>query len=969
MDPAILDPARARTDAPLLLDLVGRTLRDLQADAQVTHRVALDDTLDRDLGLDSLARVELLLRIERAYGIDLPEDTLQSAESVRDLLRAIERAMPRATPVTARTSAAVAEPVPRAPGPDAGGNAREIEAPVHATTLLEALAWHETAHPDRTQITVLGDDRHEQISYGALAAGARKVATALQRAGLEPRQNVALMLPTAPEYFSCFFGILMAGGVPVPIYPPTRPAQLEEHVLRHAGILANAQVVLLITATEAKTVAHLLQARVPGLRRVVTPRQLGAGPLPSMETDASAARHALAASPITADDTAFLQYTSGSTGNPKGVVLTHANLLANIRAMQQALNATSRDVFISWLPLYHDMGLIGAVLATLYIGMPLFVMSPLAFLARPQRWLHAIHRHGGTISAGPNFAYALCLKRLDDTALAGLDLSTWRLALNGAEPVSPDTVTHFAERFARFGLRREAIMPVYGLAEGSLGVLFPPPNRGPLIDRIQREAFAREHRAVPAVPDDATAQRFVACGRALPGHSFRIVDESGRDVGERVEGRLEFKGPSATQGYFRNPAETARLFDDGWLDTGDRAYCAAGDVYLTGRVKDIVIRGGRNIYPQEIEDAVGAVEGVRRGCVAVFGSPDPRTGTERLVVLAETREREHAAQVRLRAAVSRAVRAALGDPPDEVVLAPPHTVLKTSSGKVRRAASRALFEGGRVGVVQRHVRWQIVRLGFGAITLSVRRAVGTASRLGYACYALLLFALLAPATWLATVLLTRRPATAWRVGGSVARLLLHLTGIELRVHGLGNLLRDRACVLASNHGSYLDGLVLLAALPRQYAFVAKRELRTQFFAGRYLARLGTQFVERFDVKRSVEDANRMTALVDHGSSLLVFPEGTFVNRPGLLPFHLGAFLAAASAGAPVVPVTLRGTRDVLPPDSWWPRRGAIDVDIGAPLAPPPRDQMELFAAAVRLRAATRATIETSLKQSAAAAQR
>ena len=968
MSQAASDPARTRADVPMLLDLVERTLRDLQPDAAVTHRVALDETPDRDLGLDSLARVELLLRIERAYGIDLPEDTLQSAESVRDLLRAIENAAPKAPPATAASGRpGTADLIPLAPRAVDRSDGQGVEAPVNATTLLEALAWHETAHPDKTQITVLRDDRAEQISYGALAAGAREVATALQRAGLEPRQNVALMLPTEPEYFSCFFGILMAGGVPVPVYPPARAAQLEEHVLRHAGILGNAQAALLITATEAKTVARLLQARVPGLRRVVTPQQLGAGPPHVMQTDPAAARHAVSALPITADDTAFIQYTSGSTGNPKGVVLTHANLLANIRAMQQAVNATSRDVFVSWLPLYHDMGLIGAVLATLYIGMPLFVMPPLDFLARPQRWLRAIHRHGGTISAGPNFAYELCLKRLDDPALAGLDLGTWRLALNGAEAVGPDTVTRFAERFARFGLRREAIMPVYGLAEGSLGVLFPPLNRGPLIDRIQREPLARLHRAVAAAPDDATAQRFVACGRALPGHSVRIVDDNGREVGERVEGRLEFRGPSATQGYFRNPAETARLFDDGWLDTGDRAYCAAGDVYLTGRVKDIVIRGGRNIYPEEIEDAVGTVAGVRKGCVAVFGCPDARTGTERLVVLAETREREQGAQARLRAAVSHAVLATLGEPPDEIVLAPPHTVLKTSSGKVRRSACRALYESGRIAVVRRGVTWQIVRLGLGAIVLRLRRAAGAASRLGYACYAMLLFVLFAPATWLATVLLTRRPATAWRIGGGAARLLLHLTGVGLRVDGLGNLPRDRACVLASNHGSYLDGLVLLAALPRQYAFVVKRELRTQFFAGRYLARLGAQFVERFDVRRSVEDANRMTALVGHGSSLLVFPEGTFVDEPGLLPFHLGAFLAAASAGAPIVPVTLRGTRDVLPPDSWWPRRGAIDVDIGAPLAPPPRGETELFSAAVRLRTATRATIETSLRQPIAAA--
>ncbi|HEU0201848.1 MAG TPA: AMP-binding protein [Burkholderiaceae bacterium] len=300
---------------------------------------------------------------------------------------------------------------------------------------------------------------------------------------------------------------------------------------------------------EAMVVARLLQARVPGLRHVITPQQLAAGD--TARTDSDSFTPVL----LSGEDIAFIQYTSGSTGSPKGVVLTHANLLPNIRAMQQAVAASPRDVFVGWLPLYHDMGLIGAFLGSLYVGFPLVVMSPLAFLAKPERWLRAIHRYRGTLSAGPNFAYELCLKRIDDAALAGLDLSSWRLAFNSAEAVSPDTVLRFAQRFARYGLRPEAITPVCGLAEAAVGLLFPPLGRGPLIDRIDRETFARAGRAIPAA-GDTNAQRFVACGRPLAGHTIRIVDDAGREVGERIEGRLEFKGPSATQGYFRNPSET-----------------------------------------------------------------------------------------------------------------------------------------------------------------------------------------------------------------------------------------------------------------------------------------------------------------------------------------------------------------------------------------------------------------------------
>jgi 1-acyl-sn-glycerol-3-phosphate acyltransferase len=225
---------------------------------------------------------------------------------------------------------------------------------------------------------------------------------------------------------------------------------------------------------------------------------------------------------------------------------------------------------------------------------------------------------------------------------------------------------------------------------------------------------------------------------------------------------------------------------------------------------------------------------------------------------------------------------------------------------------------------------------------------------------MLVFGLLAPLTWVVTVL-ARTPETAWSLGRGAARLLLRLTCIRLRVRGLEHLPQETPCVLVCNHGSYLDGMILVAALPRPYAFVAKRELRDQFIAGRYLARLGAEFVERFEVKRSVEDANRMAAVVAGGRSLLVFPEGTFVSRPGLLPFHLGAFLAAAGAGAPIVPITIRGSRDILPDDRWWPRHGALDVEIGAPLMPS-QDGVDIFAAAVRLRTASRASIERQLER-------
>jgi 1-acyl-sn-glycerol-3-phosphate acyltransferase len=658
---------------------------------------------------------------------------------------------------------------------------------------------------------------------------------------------------------------------------------------------------------------------------------------------------------VHADDVAFIQYTSGSTGQPKGVALTHANLLANVRAMAIAVQATPRDVFVSWLPLYHDMGLIGAWLGSLLVGFPLFVMSPLAFLARPRRWLEAITRYGGTLSAGPNFAYELCLKRLADDDLAGLDLRSWRLAFNGAEAVGPDTVRRFSERFAACGLAPTAMTPVYGLAEASVGLLFPPLGRVAPIDCIERERFSRERRALPASAGDATALRFVACGRPLPGHEVRIVDAEGRELGERSEGRLEFRGPSATSGYWRNPEQTARLLHDGWLDSGDRAYAAEGDIYLTGRVKDIVIRGGRNLYPQEIEEAVGAVDGIRKGCVAAFGSADRDSGTERLVVLAEVpaqRLRDAAGLAALRDAVGRAVVGAIGEPADAIVLAPPHTVLKTSSGKVRRSACRERYERGELAPATASARRQLLRLAGAALGQRLRSAARGLGRLGFGLWAMVLFWLLAPPFWLLCVLMPS-PAGAWRVARFGARALLRGAGVPLAVRGLEQL-PDRPAVLVCNHASYIDGLVLVAALPRPCSFVAKHELAGQWIAGSFLRRLGTLFVERVDRRRSVEDAQQLAAAAAARQTLLVFPEGSFKPEPGLLPFHLGAFAAAVEAGAPVLPLVLHGTRELLAFPSWWPRPASLAVEIGAPL--PLATREDGFAAAVRLRDAARAHI-------------
>jgi len=917
----------AGDNAEALLQQVRQLALELHPQRGRSLHVTLDSALDRELGFDSLSRVELLVRLERTFGVSLPEQLIAGAETPRDLWRAVQAGKVAGHPAPAAQDRMV--PLDEL-----------AEVPHLAETLPEMLDWHVLSHPQRPHVYLYGEhDEPETITYEALANGARAVAAGLQARDLLPGQSVAIMLPTSRDYLFSFFGILLAGGIPVPIYPPLRPSQLEDHLRRHAKILANAKGVLLITVAEAQRVGHLLQGQVDTLREVVTPEQLVA----TTETFSSR--------PVRPQDIAFLQYTSGSTGQPKGVILTHANLLANIRAMGEAVQADSTDVFVSWLPLYHDMGLIGAWLGSLYHGMPLVLMSPLAFLTRPARWLWTIHKHRGTLTAAPNFAYELCLSKVEESNIEGLDLGSLRLAFNGAEPVSPNTVRRFGERFASYGFRPQAMTPVYGLAETAVGLAFPPLNRGPRIDRIERDTFITRGKAVPVSDAAQGALEFVACGQPLSGYQIRIVDAAGRELPERQEGRLEFQGPSATSGYLHNPEATRRLFDGAWLDSGDLAYVVEGDVYLSSRVKDIIIRGGRNISPYELEEAVGDIPGIRKGCVAVFGSPDPASGTERVIVVAETREEDAAAREAFQAEVRGVATDLLGMPPDDVVLAPPHTVLKTSSGKIRRTAVRELFETGRIGQHPHAVWWQVMRLALASLRPLLRSAWRRFTDAAYAVYAQTIFWLLAPPVWLLVALLPR-PSWRWGVMRQGARLMFLLGRIPLSVEGVEQLPQEQACVIVTNHASYLDGILLVAALHTEFSFVAKAELDRQFFPRRFLRRIGAVFVERFDKQRGVADARRTVQTVQAGRSLMVFPEGTFTRMPGLLPFHMGAFVAAAEAGVPVVPVTIRGTRSLLRADSRFPHRGGVRVIVGLPIMPESTD----WAAAVKLRDTARAAI-------------
>jgi fatty-acyl-CoA synthase len=901
--------------------------------------------LDRDLGLGSLERVELLARLETAFCVRLPDRVAAEANTPEDLTKAILGAPEAATQVEQTSSALHASVTTQKLHREAA------EAGVFsAETLLEVLRYRAIHDTERTHLLITddgeGEERSFKLTFGELFAAGQRCAAELARRGVPAGGRVALMLPTSRSFFASYAGILLAGATPVPIYPPFRADRIEEYAARQSAILNNAEVCLLLTFRRAEAVANLLKPRVRSLAFVADAERLieaadkappaAPGALPLHLTGGRARK---------ASDIALLQYTSGSTGDPKGVVLTHANLLANIRAIGEALELVPDDVGVSWLPLYHDMGLIGAWLTLLHHGIPLVVMSPLSFLTRPERWLLALHKHRGTIAAAPNFAYELCVRKIADKDIQGLDLSSWRAALNGAEPVNPETLERFAERFARHGFRREAQLPVYGLAEASLAVTVPPLNRGPLVDRVVRETFTLQGRAVPAKGDDTTAIAFVSSGGPVPRHETRIVDDGGKEVSDRTEGFLWFRGPSATSGYYHNQAATEELLPLGpgqnateyaWVNTGDRAYRADGEIYVTGRVKDIIIKGGRNLYPHEVEELAARVEGIRKGCIVAFGLNDEASGTEKLVVVAEARERDAARRATIASAITDQVSKGLGLPPDRVEIIPPGSIPKTSSGKLRREETKKLYLAGTLSAGRPPVWLQIARLGTVSAVRGLGRGVGAAVRRGleilYGVYFIAVFLVWIVPAW-TMVHFIKDEKAAGRFTSDALKILFALIGCRVRVTGKEYMETPGAKIYASNHTSYFDVLPLMLGLGVPYRFVAKMEVSGMPFIGTFLKQMGHLKFDRTDPESRLRQAQEIEEFLRRGESVFVFPEGTFTEEDGVRPFQLGAFKAAVATGAPIIPISLAGTRKFLRDGTYLPRPTSVTITLSPPIYP------------------------------------
>lgn len=538
-------------------------------------------------------------------------------------------------------------------------------------------------HADRAVTFVRTSGEERRVSFPELWVEAKRRGRAMLELGLKKGDRVALVLPEPDEFVLSFIGALTAGIVAVPMYPPQTMAKMEAYgdTVRHVLAASGARVLVTSEGLRAMIAENL--AGVTSASVVVEAQVRGE---PGVDPEAP--------EPPGLEDLAFLQFTSGSTSRPKGVMVTHGNLSANAHAiMVDGLQSTPEDRGVSWLPLYHDMGLIGFVVAPLYTLVQVMFLPTMSFIRRPSTWLEAIHRFRGTITFAPNFAFALATRAVTEAQAKDWDLSCLRVLGCGAEPIQADVMRGFLDRFASNGLAPEAALPCYGMAEATLAVTFAKLREPPRFERVDVESMRGGHAArAPEGASATSAMELVSCGSPFPGHEVLVAGADGRPLPERGVGEIWLRGPSVTAGYFGNEEATAESFGGGWLRTGDLGYFSEGELFICGRAKDLIILNGKNYYPQDIERVVSKCPAVRDGQCVAFSRLDERGG-ERAVIVAEAKLGPRAGTVAtVIAEIIQLVRAEIGIVVEEVHLIKRGTLPKTSSGKVRRREARRRLE-------------------------------------------------------------------------------------------------------------------------------------------------------------------------------------------------------------------------------------------------------------------------------------
>ncbi|MGF2951435.1 AMP-binding protein [Mycobacterium sp. THU-M116] len=872
---------------------------------QIDDPDILDLDFEEQLGLGSIELADLLIRVGGAYAVELPADGVGRFRRPRDVLEAVDQALGAGGAATGRPAVAR---LPQVSTRDASISNLSQTLP-EASNLLDLLRFRAVKDGRHPHLKFLTADGHVSVlDFGELWDRGRRAAAGLANLGLGTGDRVAIVALTGPDFFVAFVAALCAGGVPVPIYPPVRLDELDGYVRRQSRILRSAGAAFIVSDPQFKGAAELLCRATPSLRESATVDSLTGG-----------AGSFCVESPC---ELALIQYTSGSTGDPKGVALTHANLMANIRAISEmTVRAGLRpsDVAVSWMPLYHDFGLIGSWMGVgLCTGVTIVMMSPVDFLTKPASWLWAIDRFRANAVATTTFGLNHVTRRVSDDHIAGVDLSSITFAALGAEPIRVSALDDFCRRFEPYGFQRSAFTPAYGLAETCVAVTFA--LGGPRVDNVDADRLAVDRRAVPAGPG-SRIRSLVSVGTPIGDQQVRVVDATGQGhepIAERNEGRVLIRGKSVMAGYFGRPEATAAVRMGDWLDTGDLGYLADGELFITGRVKDLIIKAGRNYHPQDIEQAVGDLPGVRKGCVIAFGEEMPEHG-EGIVVVAETAA-EAGCHDELKALIRAAVVETTGTSADDVMLVRRGSVLKTSSGKLRRQETRQAYRDRTLGKSTAG-RWRsattIARLGwYRARTVAdrCRQSVVGAYIAGMTMLVVLIFA--GSALWV------RGRAGTWRFARRTLRLWFAATGMSFRRTGVP--LPDGQALYVSNHPTDMDPLLLVGALDRPVSMTGKARLFTGLF-GVLAERLGVIALDPGSVESSLASYERMQALLREDVSIHIFPEGERRDTPGIYPFRLGAFKLAASTGIPIVPLALKGPREVMRGRPY--RSAALEVEV------------------------------------------
>jgi fatty-acyl-CoA synthase len=532
------------------------------------------------------------------------------------------------------------------------------------------------------------DQKDQFFSFEQLRSEAMRRAAHFRSHGLKQGDRIAMVIPDGEDFVPTFLGAVWAGLGPVPLYPPLSLGKLDSYLDTMVSILVRAKPTHLVTMGKLQQVLWSGLAKVPSLKGVITTEELKTAAPEGISQDAAVVKE---------DDVCFLQFTSGSTSTPKGVAVTHGNLRANAWAIMRDGLETDPEVDrgVSWLPLYHDMGLIGFVIAPIFHRVQVTFIPTMTFVRKPTLWMETINRTRATITFAPNFAYALTVKRTKPEQLASWDLSCMRHFGCGAEPINPTTMRAFVDTFAKAKLKPTTLLPCYGMAEATLAISFIGVDETLSTDVIDSDAYQQHRRAEPVAVEQLTggrAQEFVCCGKTFPNHEVAVFDDLGKRLGDRHIGELCVRGPSVASGYYLDPEATERTFGGGWLKTGDYGYVVNGNVYITGRKKDLIIINGRNYDPQRIEWLVDDLPEVRKGSTVAFSRPG--AGSEELIVVLEGRtQNPEALKELVRGVVTEQTQLIAAD----VVVCPVGSLPKTSSGKLQRAKTRQQYLDGTVG--------------------------------------------------------------------------------------------------------------------------------------------------------------------------------------------------------------------------------------------------------------------------------